>query len=83
MPTPLITILQNGKGFNGKQTLIKEFILMPKPNINFTEVRFLSFIYLDFFNLQYFSSKCNTLKILPYLNRPICSEVIKTQNVCP
>jgi hypothetical protein len=38
MPTPLITVIQNGKGFNGKQTLIKEYILMPKPNLNFSEV---------------------------------------------
>lgn len=37
MPTPLVTLIQNGKGFNGKQTLIKEFILMPKPNLNLAE----------------------------------------------
>jgi hypothetical protein len=34
MPVPLITILQNGKGYLGKQLLVKEFILMPKKNSN-------------------------------------------------
>ena len=38
MPKPLITILQNGKGFAGKQSLIKEFILFPKPNVSIKEV---------------------------------------------
>jgi len=28
----MVTVLQSGKGFSGKQNLIKEFILMPKPN---------------------------------------------------
>jgi enolase len=37
LPKPLVTILQNGKGFNGKQTLIKEFILIPKSNISMKE----------------------------------------------
>ena len=43
MPIPLITVLQNGKGFNGKQNLVKEFILMPKSNIKFQEVIFFKF----------------------------------------
>ena len=34
----MITVLQNGKGFNGKQNLIKEFILMPRNNLK--EVNF-------------------------------------------
>lgn len=37
IPKPLVTVLQNGKGFNGKQTLIKEFILFPKPNVSMKE----------------------------------------------
>lgn len=37
MPIPMISVLQNGKGFNGKQSLVKEFILMPKPNIRMSE----------------------------------------------
>jgi hypothetical protein len=38
LPIPMITVLQNGKGFSGKQYLIKEIILMPKPNIAVQEV---------------------------------------------
>lgn len=34
MPIPLVTVLQNGKGFNGKQNLIKEFILLPMPHLS-------------------------------------------------
>lgn len=34
IPKPLITILQNGKGFLGKQQLVKEFILTPKSHKN-------------------------------------------------
>lgn len=37
MPIPMISILQNGKGFTGKQTLVKEYILMPKANIKIQE----------------------------------------------
>lgn len=37
MPIPMITVLQNGKGFNGKQNLIKEIILYPKPNLTVHE----------------------------------------------
>ena len=33
LPIPMITVLQHGKGFNGKQNLVKEFILMPRNNI--------------------------------------------------
>ena len=40
MPIPMITLIQNGKGFLGKQQLVKEFILMPKPNVNLSEVKF-------------------------------------------
>lgn len=39
MPIPLVTILQNGKGFNGKQNLIKEFILLPKPHLTVQKVK--------------------------------------------
>lgn len=35
-----MTVLQNGKGFHGKQTLVKEFILMPKSNKNLTQVSY-------------------------------------------
>jgi hypothetical protein len=43
MPVPLITVLQNGKGLSGKQNLIKEIILMPKPNVSIQNVsRFLN-----------------------------------------
>lgn len=38
MPIPLVTVLQSGKGFAGKQKLIKEFILMPKPHVSAQEV---------------------------------------------
>ena len=38
MPVPMVTVLQSGKGFSGKQNLIKEFILMPKPNTKTHEV---------------------------------------------
>ena len=34
----MISVLQNGKGFSGKQYLVKEFILMPKPNVKFQDV---------------------------------------------
>jgi hypothetical protein len=40
MPIPLISVLQNGKGFSGKQNLVKEYILLPKPNIRLSEVSF-------------------------------------------
>lgn len=48
MPIPMITVLQNGKGFNGKQNLIKEFILMPKAHISVQKV-INSFNYLHLF----------------------------------
>lgn len=34
----MITVLQSGKGFSGKQNLIKEFILIPKPHISIQKV---------------------------------------------
>lgn len=37
MPIPMISVLQNGKGFAGKQNLVKEYILMPKPNMRLSE----------------------------------------------
>ncbi|CAF0987210.1 unnamed protein product [Brachionus calyciflorus] len=37
MPIPMITVIQNGKGFSGKQSLVKEFILLPKPHLSFQE----------------------------------------------
>jgi hypothetical protein len=37
----MITLIQNGKGFNGKQNLIKEFILMPKKNVKIQEASFI------------------------------------------
>ena len=54
MPVPMVSVLQNGKGFGGKQYLVKEFILMPKPNISIQEVRFkkkseiIAFLLLNF-----------------------------------
>lgn len=38
MPVPMISVLQNGKGFAGKQNFVKEFILMPKPNVKLQDV---------------------------------------------
>lgn len=39
MPIPMITLIQNGKGYNGKQNLIKEFIILPKPHLSIQEVK--------------------------------------------
>jgi hypothetical protein len=38
MPVPMISVLQNGKRFSGKQNLVKEYILMPKLNVKFQDV---------------------------------------------
>ncbi len=46
MPLPMITVLQNGKGLAGKLNLIKEIILMPKPNISVQNVNFHGLIFL-------------------------------------
>ena len=43
MPVPMVTVLQSGKGFSGKQNLIKEFILMPKPNTKTHDVSMVFF----------------------------------------
>ena len=38
MPIPMITLLQNGKGYGGKQNLIKDYIILPKPHITVQDV---------------------------------------------
>jgi hypothetical protein len=38
MPKLIITLLQNGRGFAGKQTLIKEYSLFAKANVSAKEV---------------------------------------------
>lgn len=47
LPIPMITVLQHGKSFNGKQNLIKEFILMPKNNLKEVGTFFLNHIHFD------------------------------------
>ena len=50
MPVPMITVLHNGKGFAGKQYLIKEIILMPKVHLSVQEVSF--FLFFFSFNIN-------------------------------
>ncbi len=65
----MITVLQHGKGFNGKQNLIKEFILMPRNNLK--EVFFFNKIWLIRFKIFFILIELKGIEIISKVNRNI------------
>ena len=75
MPVPLITVLQNGKGFLGKQQLIKEFILVPTPGFPLQKVIMFKyaqgFLFLSIFYLFSLFLLLKQIEVISHVNRSI------------
>ena len=44
MPIPMITLLSGGRSAVGKQNLIREVLLLPKPSLSLSKVRYLLYL---------------------------------------